>query len=242
MLIRNPFFRKFQLAKDQKSSASYKGIAVKGLFFWVLCLTGLIAYYHFPISLENSPILLTGIILAVVCPLIAYIFPMTTSITGSVYSLLQGYLLGVVFDSYFQAYMGLMWLAIGITILVFTVLAFLYLRGIIKPNQKFKAVFLGLFLASLIGSAGIYASSFFTDILINFFHSHTMIAIGISVISLFLAIINLVFEFDFTLKLISKGAHKKYEWTAAYGLFMSMILIFIRIVEIIEKFTSRKDN
>ena len=242
MLIRNPFFKKIQLTNRNEAAASYKGIALKSLWYWVLCLGGVLAYCFLPLTAETSLLLGAGVLIAVICPIITYCFPMTACVAGSLYSVVQGYLLALICQTYIKEYAMLIWLAVGITALVFAVMSVLYFSGVIRINRKLRAAFLTMLIASIVGSAIVYASSFFTNALINIFSESGTIYVAVTVGALLIAVINLVFEFDFTVGLVSDGACKKYEWTAAYGLFMSIVLIFIRILEILEKIMPKKEK
>ena len=52
----------------------------------------------------------------------------------------------------------------------------------------------------------------------------------------------LVYEFDFATRLVENGMRKKYEWTSAYGLFMSVTIIFIRVLELLSKILPIKED
>lgn len=242
MLVRNPFFKKIQLANKNEAAASYSGIALKSLWYWALCFCGVLAYFFLPVTVETNLLLGGGALIAVICPIVTYCFPMTALVAGSLYSVVQGYLLALICQTYIKEYSVLVWLAVGITVLVFAIMAVLYFSGRIRVNRKFRAAFLTMLLASVIGSAIVYVSSFFTDALSSVFLGNGTISIAVTAAALVLAVINLVFEFDFAVRLVSDGACKKYEWTAAYGLFMSIILIFIRILEMLEKIMPKKEN
>lgn len=242
MLVHNPFFKKIQLAKKGQPSASYVGVALKSLWFWLLCFIGAALYKFMPLTVEGIPLLCAGLVIAIVCPFLSYWFPATTMITGSLYSVVQGFLLALICHDFIAEYDSLIWIAVGVTASVFFIILILYGSGIVKVNHKFRTVLLALFLLSILGSSVIFISSFFTSSLTNLFWGNSSIAIAVAFGTLLLAIINLVFEFDFTVKLIKKGACKKYEWIAAYGLFMTVVMIFLRVLELLSRFIDKKEH
>lgn len=241
MLTRNPFYKKIETAKYGEASASYGGIAIRCLWFWLLCGIGISLYFLVPIHAFPPSTFIIGASIAFICPFLTYWFPSTASIAGSLYSVVLGFLLAFICNEYAKTYRGIIYLAIGITVLVFFIALFLYRSGIIKVNRKFRAILLTLFLTSIAGSGILYISSFFTTKLTDIFYGDGSLAIIVSFISLLIATINLIFEFDFATNLVENGIRKKYEWIAAYGLFMTIIFIFIRILNLLSKFMPKKD-
>lgn len=242
MLVRNPFFTKIRLAESEEAAASYGGITWKSLWFWLLCFGGAEAYFLMPLTMGTAMLLAGGLVAAVICPLLSYWFPLATSVTGSLYSAVQGFLLALVCQNYAKEYGGLIWLAAAATALVCITMLALYTGGVVKVNHRFRDVLLTLFLVSVIGSAVVLASSFFTTALTDLLWENGAISIAVTVGALLLAAVNLVFECDFAKRLVKDGACKKYEWVAAYGIFMTIIIIFIRMLELFEKLRPEKQK
>lgn len=240
MLVRSPFFRKIRPAQVGERAAGYASIAAKSLWFWPLCFAGAALYRFLPLTIGTVPLLCADLVVAVICPFLAYWFPMTIIVTGSLYSIVQGFLLALVCREFAAEYGSLIWVAAGLTAGVFLLMLFLYASGIIKVNHKFRAVFLTLFLLSILGSAAIYISSFLTTALTGLFLGDGPVAIAVAVGALLLAVINLVFEFDFTAKLVRGSAGKKYEWIAAYGLLMTVVMVFLRVLELLARLADKK--
>lgn len=210
MLVRNPFFKKIELAESDEKSASYGGIALKSLWFWLLTFAGMAVYFFVPLPTEINTVMIacltTGIIVVAICPLLTYFFPLTAPVTGSLYSIVQGFILAMLCKVFLQEYGAFIWIAIGITALIFIIMLILYF--FVKPNKKFAAVALAIFIASIIGSAAIFISSFFTTALTNLFWGNGPIAIIVAALALLFAAVNLVFEFDFTKNIVKDGAKK----------------------------------
>lgn len=242
MLTRNPFFKKIEVACRGEASASYNGIAVRCLWFWMLCAVGIVGFFVVPIETLPPSLLLSSACIVLICPFLTYWFPKTTFVAGSAYSVVLGFLVALLCKEYAKEYTGIIYLALGITVLVFFVALFLYRSGIIKVNRKFRGILLTLFLASVAGSVIVYISSFFTTILTDILYGNGATAILVSIASLIIASMNLVFEFDFATRLVERKIGKKYEWIAAYGLFMTVIFIFIRTLNLLSKFMPHKES
>lgn len=235
MMTRNPFYKKIEKAKNDEERVSYSGIAIKCLWYWILCAAGIAAYYFVPIQNIPIPVLIAGACVAIVCPILTYFVPTAAAIFGSLYSVVMGFAIAAICNVYAASYVDLVYIAVAITVLVFIIVLLLYRTGLIKVGHKFKAIFLTLFFASVLASGGVYISSFFTDTLTNLFWGDGGLAIVVAAVSLLFAVINLVMEFDFATKLVEQGMCKRYEWTAAYGLFMSVVLIFLRTLQLLSK-------
>lgn len=242
MLTRNPFYEKIERARFGEASASYGGIAFRCLWFWFLCAAGLAAYFNVPVQAVPPTFFIGGACIAFVCPFLTYLFPSTTFLAGSAYSFVLGFLLASICSNYVAQYNSIVYLAVSITALAFFVTLLLYRSGIVKVNNKFRGILLTLVLTSIFGSTIMYISSFFSPFLVNFFYGNSALTIAVSVASLLIATINLVFEFDFATSLVKGKIHKKYEWLAAYGLFMTVILMFIRILNLLAKFIPKRGN
>lgn len=236
------FFETFNQRRRESGPAGYAGIAAKSLWFWLLCFAGAVLYQVLPLTIGAVPLLCAGLVIAVVCPFLAYWFPMTTIVTGTLYSVVQGFLLALVCREFAAEYGPLIWVAVGVTAGAFLMMLVLYGSGIVKVDHKFRDAFLTLFLLSLLGSGAVYISSFFTTALTSLFWGNGPIAIAVAVGTLLLAVINLVFEFDFTVRLVRGGACEKYEWIAAYGLFMTVVMIFLRVLELLARLADRKED
>lgn len=143
---------------------------------------------------------------------------------------------------YVNEYTGIVYLAGGVTVLVFLTILFLYRSKIIKVNQKFCGVVLALFFVSILGSGVVFISSFFTTALTEILFGNGPIAMFVTLASLFIATLSLVFEFNYATQLVQQGMCKKYEWVAAFGLFMTVIMIFIRVLKLAGKFMGKKEE
>lgn len=242
MKTKNIFFKKIASSSYGEASASYGGIAVRTLWFWIVCFAGLATYLWAPITIATGPLLLAGAITAIACSILSYLLPMASPLFGSIYSFALGFLLAFICGTYASRYVGIVSMAAGITVLVFVVTLLLYQAKIIEVNNRLRGIVWTLLISSIVGSGIVFISSFFTTNLTSIFWGHGVIAIIVSIASLLIATISLVYEFDFAANLVERGVQKKYEWTAAYGLFMSISIIFIRVLELLAKTSAAKER
>lgn len=238
----NPFFKKLEFAEDGQLAASYGGIAVKSIWFWIVTILGIGTFYYLPIEIIGAPILIAGLVTMMICSFAVYFFPSTTPVTGTLYSLMQGYVLGYACTEYAKEYEGIVWIALGLTMLVSISMLVLYLTNIIKVGHRFRTIIFTLFMASFLGSGIVLISSFFTPVLRDLVMGNGIVGIVISIALMIIASLNLVVQFDNVAQTVRLHMIKKYEWLAAYGLYMAVVLLFIRILELVAKLMDKKDR
>lgn len=164
-------------------------------------------------------------------------------ITVPIYAILEGLALGAsskLFADIFEP--GIVPQAISLTLGILIALLFAYKTKIIKVTENFK---LGLF-AATVGIAVVYLISF----LMRFFGgtglpimnpaNASMLSIGFSLFVVVIASLNLVMDFDFIEKGVENSAPKYMEWYSAFGLLTTLIWLYVEILRLLAKLSSRK--
>ena len=164
-------------------------------------------------------------------------------ITVPIYAILEGLALGAsskLFADIFEP--GIVPQAISLTLGILIALLFAYKTKIIKVTENFK---LGLFAATA-GIAVVYLISF----LMSFFGgtglpimnpaNASMLSIGFSLFVVVIASLNLVMDFDFIEKGVENSAPKYMEWYSAFGLLLTLIWLYVEILRLLAKLSSRK--
>ena len=159
-------------------------------------------------------------------------------ITAPIYAILEGLFLGAI-SAFFEArFPGLVMQAIALTFGTLFIMLFVYRTGIIKVTQKFVAgivaatgavvmIYLISFVFSLFGAS---------NLIIN---GNGVLGIGISLVIVVIAALNLVLDFDFIVKGSQSGLPKYMEWYAAFGLMLTLVWLYIEILRLLSKFASR---
>jgi uncharacterized YccA/Bax inhibitor family protein len=159
-------------------------------------------------------------------------------ITAPIYALLEGVFLGglsAIFEAQFQ---GIVIQAVGLTFGVLFVLLLAYRSGWIKVTQNFR---LGV-VAATGGIALFYLVSFILGMFgvnTGYLHGTSLLSIGISVVIVIVAALNLVLDFDFIESGAEQGAPKHMEWYAAFGLMVTLIWLYIELLRLLSKLASR---
>ena len=229
--------------------ATYGGIGGKIGYFMALVLVGIVSF--FVINAKSPGISLAvavgATVVGLVGSLVAGFVPGTCPVSGAVYAVCEGYVLTWLSYSYAEEYKGIAIMALALTAIVVTVMAFLYSKRIVRASQKLRAVCLGGLIASLIGGVIYLLLAVFAPNSVVFKTITTMqfgtVGILFGVLGVVLAAVLLVFDFDTIAMTVENGLEKKYEWYAAYGLVVGIIYVYVKILNLLLRiFGSSKNN
>jgi uncharacterized YccA/Bax inhibitor family protein len=175
--------------------------------------------------------LIGGFILAMVT-----IFKQTWApLTAPIYSLCEGLVLGGISALLERSYPGIALQAVGLTFGVMFVLLIAYKFGIVRATRGFK---LGV-IAATGAIALVYAVSMLMRLVgaggISVLNSATPLGIGISVLIVIIASLNLVLDFDMIETAARLGAPKYMEWYGAFGLMVTLIWLYLEILRLLAK-------
>ncbi|WP_297086970.1 Bax inhibitor-1/YccA family protein [uncultured Draconibacterium sp.] len=187
-----------------------------------------------------APWLAIGGIGGFITVLVTVFRPQSSGISAPVYAVFEGLFLGgisALFESMYPQ-QGIVLRAVMLTLAVFMVMLFLYRSGIIKVTQKFM---MGV-VAATAGIAVVYLVSFIGGMFgmdTSFLHGNSNLSIGISLVVVAIAALNLVLDFSFIEKASAQGAPKYMEWYGAFGLMVTLIWLYLEILRLLSKIASR---
>ncbi len=185
-----------------------------------------------------TPFMIGGAIGGLVVALIVSFKATTAPYLVPVYAALEGMFLGGLSATYESLYNGITLQASLLTMCVFVALLLAYKARIIKATENFK---LGVFAATA-GIMLLYLASFvlgFFGITIPYLHDNSLIGIGISLVIVVVAALNLVLDFDFIESGAQQGAPKYMEWYGAFGLMVTLVWLYIEMLRLLAKIASR---
>ena len=199
------------------------------------------AYYTYSNAIMDYVLIgsIGGFVLAIVT-----IFKKEWSpITVPIYAVLEGLALGGISKMYANAFEpGIIPQAVMLTLGILCALLFAYKTKIIKATENFK---LGVFAATA-GIGVVYLISFLMRLFgggglpIMDPSNASMLSIGFSLFVVVIASLNLVMDFDFIEKGVKNGAPKYMEWYGAFGLLVTLIWLYLEILKLLAKLSSRK--
>ncbi len=234
--------RAYQKASNNVLDADMVGTQIKGE---TMTVSGAV----------NKSFILMGLLLAFA--LVGYVFPSSMFIMGGgllglgivllavfkthwspvlapIYAIVEGLFVGAVSAMYAAAFDGIIFQAVSLTMAVLFLMLFLYKMEIIKVTQKLRS---GVIMAT--GAVFIvYILSFvlsFFGITVPYIHEGGMIGIGISVVIVGIASMNLLLDFD-NFEVGERLRSPKYmEWFSAMGLIITLVWLYIEILRLLSK-------
>jgi uncharacterized YccA/Bax inhibitor family protein len=158
-----------------------------------------------------------------------------SAITAPIYALLEGLFLGGMSALFEKSYPGIAIQAVALTFGVLFVLLLAYKTGIVRATRGFKL--------GVIAATGAIALVYAANLILNlFFHratsilqSSTPLGIGISVVIVIVAALNLILDFDMIETGAKMGAPKYMEWYGAFGLMVTLIWLYLEILRLLGK-------
>ena len=158
------------------------------------------------------------------------------------YALLQGLFLGAISAYYNFAFAqkapNIIINAVGLTFGTAIAMYLLYSFRIIKATEKFKAI---VFTATA-GIAIFYVITLLLGMFginIAFLHEGSLMGIGFSIFVVAIAALNLILDFDMVEKGAEMGSPKYMEWYGAFGLLVTIVWLYLEILRLLSKLSSR---
>ena len=199
------------------------------------------AYYTYTKAIMDY--ILIGFIGGFVVALVTIFKKSWSPVTVPIYAVLEGLALGGISKMYADAFEpGIVPQAIMLTLGILFALLFAYKTKIIRATENFK---LGVFAATA-GIGIVYLVSFFMGIFgsgglpVMDPTNSSMLSIGFSLFVVVIASLNLVMDFDFIETGAANGAPKYMEWYGAFGLLVTLIWLYLEILRLLAKLSSRK--
>lgn len=186
-------------------------------------------------EMGNIFMLAIGAIVATLLVAILIIYkPHLAKPLSFVYSVLEGFLLGVISIAAVHLDGGnVVATALFITIAVVMATNFLYATGIIKVNKKFISIVFMMTLGALFFYLIVLVGSLF-GMDTSFMHDGSPLAIGISLLMLLIASLNLFVDYFLVDSFIEQGTDKEYEWYLAFGLVITIVWIYIEALRLVQ--------
>src|SRR5262249_2603213 len=148
------------------------------------------------------------------------------------YALSEGALLGIAAHVFDLEWDGIVLQAIVATIAVFAATLLLYSTGVIKVTSK-----LAMGVAIAMGGLLVLWTMAWTLRLLGvdfaFWSEPTPVGIGLSVLIVILAALNLPLDFAFIERSAAAGTPKFMEWYGAFGLMLSIIWMYVAILRLL---------
>lgn len=154
------------------------------------------------------------------------------------YALLQGLFLGAISALFESMYPGLVVRAVLLTLAVMFVMLTAYRSGWIKVTEKFRSILIAATMGIVLVYAVVWILSFF-GIQFSAMYDSSPLGIGISLVVVAVAALNLLLDFDFIEKGTQANLPRYMEWFAAFGLMVTLIWLYIEMLKLLARFAGR---
>jgi uncharacterized YccA/Bax inhibitor family protein len=122
--------------------------------------------------------------------------------------------------------------AVGLTFAVLAVMLVAYKLGIIRATERFRAI--------VVGATGAICLVYLVSMVLNLFHvatpflnSSSPLGIGLSLIIVGVAALNLILDFDFIESGANYGAPRYMEWYGAFALLVTLVWLYMEILRLL---------
>ncbi len=234
----NPVFRRVshESAFATEDAASYSGVISKSalllaimFFFGALSMNRLIGQAELPPG--GIAMLIAAPIIGLICVIVAMTKPQAARIASIIYAVAQGTFLGVISGMYEIIYQNhIVATALVATGGVFAAMLFLYASGLVRVSNMMRKI---LFTALL----GLVITSFVLMLLFAFggfsYEQNIGLIFAIVVISVIVASLYLLVDFDNIERMVKAGAPKHYEWVLSLGLLVTLVWLYVELLRLI---------
>lgn len=210
----------------------------------LLCAVATAAWtWHLAMNPDTLPmdygLLLVGLFGGLIFALITSFKKTWAPVTAPIYALLEGLVLGGLSATLNARYPGIAIESVCLTFGTMFVLLLAYTSGMIKVTQKFRL--------GVIAATGAIFLFYMAEVLLGFFGIHFVavngsgpLGIGMSLVIVCVAALNLVLDFDFIESGVAAGAPKYMEWYGAFGLMVTLVWLYLEILRLMAKIMGRR--
>jgi uncharacterized YccA/Bax inhibitor family protein len=199
-------------------------------FLFLLLLGG--AVFGWANAEAIGPILLISLLGVFGLLIVTMIKPRWVKVTGPLYAVAEGLLVGAISKIYSDIYDGIVVQAVMATLAVFVAMLFLYANRIIKVTARLRStVILATFGVVLFYLISIGLSLF--GVGIPYVWDGGPFSIFLSVLIVGIAAFNLLLDFDLIERGIRERAPGWMSWFAAFGLMVTIVWLYLEILRLI---------
>lgn len=220
---------------DETKTASYKGVAFKAIYY--IALTIIVALISSILLLRYPNILIVACIVApigaLICSLIASFVPASCPVTGSLYAIFEGMLVGAYSKLVDLLFPGIAFAALMSTCVTFGIVMVLYATGIIRVGQKFRAFMISALIGICVCELVISILGFFVPATTELFYGNTWIAMIVAVVMVIVASLYILADLSDVTMMVDAYMEKRYEWNAAFSLTVTLIWLYVEILRLL---------
>ena len=182
-------------------------------------------------AVTTAPLLIGvfgGLVLAVIISFKATMAPYL----AVPYAACEGLAMGAFSAVLERRYPGIAIQAVALTFAVLGAMLLAYRTGLIRVTQRFRAI--------VVGATGAIMLLYLVSTVLSFFHvslpflySSSPLSIGISLVIIAVAALNLALDFDMIESGVAQGVPRYMEWYGAFGLLVTLVWLYLEILRLL---------
>ena len=218
---------------DESTTMTVSGAVTKTMILVSIMMVSTFFSYMFPMQIFMPVGALGGAAVFMLTSFKPHLAPMT----GPIYALLKGLFVGTISAAYAFMYQGIIFQALSLTMSVLMVMLIIHKSGLIPVTKKFRrgvtmavGAIMIVYLISWIGH--------FVGFQVPFIHESGPMGIGITVVIIGVASLNLLLDFDNFEKGEQGKIAKQYEWYFGMGLLFTLVWLYVEFLRLLSKLQS----
>jgi uncharacterized YccA/Bax inhibitor family protein len=185
------------------------------------------------------PWMIGGLIFGLIAAIVITFKAQWAPVLAPLYAIAEGLALGGISAMFNSVYHGIVIQAAALTVGTLFVMLTLYQTGLVRATEKFKV---GVFAAT--GAVGLFylvtwVIGMFSPASVSWAFNSGPLSIGISVVIVVIAALNLILDFDFIQQGVEQGAPKYMEWYSGFALLVTLVWLYLEILRLLAKLQDR---
>ncbi|MEG1002222.1 Bax inhibitor-1/YccA family protein [Clostridium sp.] len=226
----------FKSAVQDGTTMTIAGTITK-IVILLAVLTGGFIYSWFYIPYSSGVMVGVSLVTFIVAIFTSF-SPKAAQYSAIIYAAFEGLFLGCISQLFNQMYPGIVLPAILLTMVCVIVTLIIYGKKPSLAERTRKGVMIGLVTILATSLIGIVLSFFGIMLPI---YSNGPLGIAFSLIVVAVATISLMQDYDFILRGANQGEPKYMEWYAAFGLMVTLVWLYMEILQLLAKIFSNRD-
>lgn len=232
----NPVYKKAltesEYFAETYEAASYGGVTRKTIFYIGMVLVGAFGGLALMFTLPEVFVgaFLISLIATIVLAFVAMLFPKTTKITGTIYCLAEGMLVGVISLAFSLEAPGVVLAALLSTVVVVAVVATLFLTNVVKVTGRFIRFLSIASISVIISMLLLFIISWIMGLEFN-----PGLSLLISGIMVVLCTFYLLFDMEMIKQVVEGGAPKYLEWFVSFGLVFTIVWLYMELLPLLAR-------
>lgn len=242
----NPFLSDRTFAQPRAANLgtmTIQGTVSKTLILLALAVAGAATIWGPAVSDPQAPVvtmgLWGGLIGGFIMAIVTSFKPTWAPITAPIYAMLEGVFLGAISAYFNTVYPGIAIQAVGLTFGTLFMLLILYRAGLIRATPRFRRM--------VIAATGAIVLFYLASMVMRLFgtemsilYDSSPLGIGISLVIVAVAALNLVLDFDLIERGAASGAPKHMEWFGAFALMVTLVWLYLEMLRLLAKIQDRR--